>query len=356
MQPVASLAAVTSGAASHAGATVASRREFLEGAYEVLEKLGSGSTSSVVRARRRSDGRLVALKTVRSSDPEMLRVAREEYELLRRLDHPSIVRALDFHALGGHDVIVLELFEGRPLEEALAEAGGLPEAVARAAFAQLLGALAYLHARGILHRDLNPRNVLVSADFQDLRLVDFNTATSRQSAAGCWDGDPLTPTGTPLYAAPEVLAGESPSEPSDVWTAGLCLFFMLSGRLPQGRDQGDDLSRAFLEAAAAQEVKLRGRGFFHVSDACRAVLRSCLALEKEARATPEEVLRGEWLSEAVDGEDFEMTVGKSKSHLSTASTCVGDMAQPMLSQASYVSTSIEEENGEDVWTKETKAV
>merc|ERR1719223_866869 len=127
----------------------------------------------------------------------------------------------------------MELFDGAPLDEAVRRSPSkcFSEAHARILFVQLLQAIDHLHQRAILHRDVKAQNVLVanSIGVPDLRLVDFNIACRIA------DGS-LTATGTRDYAAPEMFAGGSASEASDIWAAGLCLQFMLAGRLPRRFD------------------------------------------------------------------------------------------------------------------------
>jgi len=117
-----------------------------------------------------------------------------------------------------------------------------------------------------------------------LKLIDFNVGRALQEAA------PLTPTGTRLYSAPEVVFGSSPCELSDVWAVGLCMHLLLSGRLPQGRDRCLELDQS-LPDAAARPIVLNGPRWRDVSMDAKAVLRQCLAAEPHDRV-PFVVLSG----------------------------------------------------------------
>lgn len=255
-------------------------------AFNVLEVLGQGSCAVVRRARHVKDGQEVALKTVRTDDEEIVEITRREYEMLRSIDHPHIVRAFDFFTTMDCAVVVMELYEGEPLDRAvrLSPTRCFAEARARAFFEQLVYALAYLHRRGILHRDVKGQNVLVStAAKPDLRLVDFNVACSLS------DGS-LTPTGTPDYLAPEILAGQSASEASDVWAAGLCLLLMLAGSLPRRFD--NFVSAGDFEAAIVRRCSRS----VEISKPCLAVLRGCLHSDRGLRLAAEALLSEQWLS------------------------------------------------------------
>jgi len=253
--------------------------------YTVFEALGSGSTSMVHHAVRTSDGTNVALKSLSSTDPEMTRNAFEEFELLQSFRHPSIIKAFDFQVIQNRAVIVMEYFPGRSLTVTVEgyDKGYIPEVTAQPLAKMLLQATDYLHQRRIVHRDIKPENVLIKRNLQDLRLVDFNASCCLRRCRA------LTPTGTCFYAAPEVVLGESASEPGDVWSVGLCIYFMLSGKLPQRR------GKCRLQEAVEQPVSFSGHRWVHVSAPCKSLLKVCLALEKHGRPAPMILLEHEWM-------------------------------------------------------------
>jgi len=258
--------------------------------FEVLESLGQGTTAVVYRGCERSSGRQVALKVLRIQDEELLSTARHEYELLRSVEHPNIIRALDFFTYPRGAVLVLEFFEGRSLEATVAEAPGghFTEGVACTLFAALLRAVECLHQFGILHRDVKAANVLVSTDLADLRLIDFNTARRVLDGA-------LTMTGTADYLPPEVLLGEPHTAASDVWAAGLCLRLMLAGAPPLERKRFSS-HEAFGRAVESQvEGWFDGPHLELASDQCKRVLRRCLTVDPEERPKAAELLESEWL-------------------------------------------------------------
>jgi len=259
--------------------------------FEVHEALGQGTTGVVFRAHRRSDRQEVALKIMRMYDEELLSIARQEYELLRSINHPHIIQALDFFTYSMGAVLVLEHFDGCTLEAAVASAPGnrLTEATARVLFGALASAVAHLHDCGIVHRDVKAPNILVSRDLLDLKLVDFNTAQR------VLEGGALTMTGTVDYLPPEVLLGESLSQSSDMWAVGVCLHFMLSGIMPVERRLFPS-RREFARALTSRsDSLLTGVQWRCVSEQCKALTRQCLEVDPQDRATAAQVLTSGWL-------------------------------------------------------------
>lgn len=255
--------------------------------YEIFEALGHGTTGAVYRGSSRSSHDTVALKVMRTDDEELLQTARKEFELLRRFQHPNIIRALDFFLYPMGAVLVLEFFEGRTLVGAVRDSlqKSLPESVARLLFSALVGAINHLHSHGVVHRDIKGANVLVSTALDDLRLLDFNTATASSEA--------LSMTGTIDYLPPEVLLGESPSQTSDIWSAGLCLHLMLIGALPLERKlfpSNESYGKAFSSS------QFTGARWSHVSQPCLTVLEGCLQVNPDSRSQAAEVLQSEWLA------------------------------------------------------------
>jgi hypothetical protein len=191
--------------------------------------LGSGGVAEVYRARDRATGAEVALKELLpqfAADRAVRRRFLREAEVARRLDHPGIVPVLAAGEEGGRPYLVMELVEGEDLRRRLDRAGPLPFEEVRAMVVAIAGALDHAHARGVVHRDLKPQNVLLG---ERVRLCDFGLA--RVQTLASLTGSSLV-WGSPEYMAPE-LFGRGRADPrSDLFSLGVLLFELATGRLP----------------------------------------------------------------------------------------------------------------------------
>jgi serine/threonine protein kinase len=195
--------------------------------------LCSGSTGTVRRAWRRSDSSAVALKDVRCppGEEEVREVTRREYEFMTTLSHPSIVRAFAIHESTANVVVCMEYCDGGSLEGHVKSHGALAPAVATSGARQVLQALDYMHGHRVAHRDVKPANILLNAGATKFKLADFNSA-KQIGNHDTLSSIMLTNRGTASYSAPEIHAGHLWNERVDLWSAGLSIYFMRSGRLP----------------------------------------------------------------------------------------------------------------------------
>jgi hypothetical protein len=192
------------------------------GRYRLRDRLGSGGMSVVWRAEDAVLGREVAIKVLSGAEPAELYA---EARAAARLRHPNVVEVYDYGETAGLPYVVMELVEGRSLSTLLT-GGPLPWRPAVLIAAQVAAALAAAHERGVVHRDVKPANVMVTAS--RVKLVDFGIS----AAVGERDSDPGLILGTPAYLAPERLAGGVVRPATDVYALGLLLYLMVAGRLP----------------------------------------------------------------------------------------------------------------------------
>jgi serine/threonine protein kinase len=203
------------------------------GRFRVRTTLGSGAFATVYRAYDPLLGRDVALKVLRAEGPTAPRVIERflhESEILARLRHPRIVPLLESGRDGVHHYISSAYIAGQSLDQAL-EAGPVsPGEAARIAF-DLADALAYVHTRGIIHRDVKPANILLDPNGAP-HLVDFGLAHRREVAGPLMSSDEIV--GTPAYMAPEQARGGPvvPIPANDQYSLGVVLFELLCGRPP----------------------------------------------------------------------------------------------------------------------------
>jgi hypothetical protein len=226
--------------------------ELVLGRYRPLRPLGSGGSGSVWLARDEQNGLDVALKIVPREGKAAARAEREA-EAAARLRHPACQRAYGFGRDSQHVYIAYEYVPGRTFREAL-RSGELDDSAAIEACAQVLEALAHAHARGIVHRDVKPSNVLL-AEGRDVsvRVLDFGLAQMQQAETLTAQGDV---PGTLAYIAPERLAGALTTEAADVWAVGLMLWEALAGRHPFWRSSLLETARA-IEAGAPRLETVR---------------------------------------------------------------------------------------------------
>jgi len=207
------------------------------GHYRVLEQIGAGGMGIVYRAHDERLERDVALKVLPPgtlAEEAVRRRFRKEALTLSQLNHPNIASVYDFDTQDGVDFLVMELIQGETLGEKLA-AGALGEKEISRLGTQLAQGLAAAHEQGVVHRDLKPGNLRLTSDGR-LKILDFGLATLRRPERADASTVSMTETrglaGTLPYMAPEQLRGEKADARSDIFSAGVVLYEMATGRRP----------------------------------------------------------------------------------------------------------------------------
>lgn len=205
--------------------------------YDVLDRVGIGGMGSVYRARRKQDGRTVALKVPQEkylADAKFVKRFYREAEVLKRFNHPNIVKVYDYRMQAPEHYIAMEFLDGESLEDVLDE-----KSLEFSECVQMLRALAdalrHIHMQNVVHRDIKPANVMVIRNpFQDgklreggVKLMDFGIAVGKVLTRLTMTGARV---GTPIYMAPEQAKGNRVDARSDVYSLGLLAYEMVTGQ------------------------------------------------------------------------------------------------------------------------------
>ena len=203
------------------------------GRYEVLGELGQGAMGVVYKAKDPLIDRVVAIKTINLS---LAMDEKEEYEgrfyqearAAGRLNHPNIVTIYDVGKSGDVAYIAMELLEGRELRDIMNDGALLPVDQVLSIVAQVAQGLAYAHEHEIVHRDVKPSNIMVIRDGH-VKITDFGIARMASSSVRTQTGMVL---GSPKYMSPEQVMGKSIDQRSDIFSLGVMLYEMLTGKAP----------------------------------------------------------------------------------------------------------------------------
>jgi aminoglycoside phosphotransferase (APT) family kinase protein len=200
--------------------------QLIAGRWQLRAPLGRGAMADVHDAEDVVTGLPVAVKVLRSVESDHLQRFERELDALRALDHPAVVALLDHGEHDGRPFLVLERCDGGTLAEALAADGPFGPDRAASIGAELADGLAHAHARGVVHRDVKPSNVLLCAD-GTAKLADFGIARLHDASALTGTGFTI---GTAAYLAPEQARGEAVGPAADVYSLGLLVLEMATGR------------------------------------------------------------------------------------------------------------------------------
>lgn len=204
--------------------------DVLEGRYLIDRPIARGGMSTVYRCLDTRLGREVAAKVMdeRYMDDEVFldRFAREA-RAMAQLSHPNLVNVYDFAADGEDVFLIMELITGGTLRELLAERGPMPPHAAASVMRSMLTGLSVAHRRGLVHRDIKPDNILINGD-NTVKLADFGLVRAASDAHHSTDQI----VGTVAYLSPEQVDGSEITQASDVYSAGIVLFELLTGTVP----------------------------------------------------------------------------------------------------------------------------
>ena len=204
--------------------------KMLDNRYEILERIGTGGMAIVYKAKCHRLNRLVAIKILKSDlaqNEEFRRRFNAESQAVAQLSHPNIVSVYDVSRGGDMEYIVMELIDGITLKQDMEKRGQLNWRESLHFITQIMRGLSHAHSRGIIHRDIKPQNIMVLRD-GSVKVADFGIACLADSA------QTLTQEalGSVHYISPEQARGDRPDARSDIYSSGVVLYEMLTGRLP----------------------------------------------------------------------------------------------------------------------------
>ena len=260
----------------------------VDGKYKLGSSLGKGGFGVVYEALNVETGDFVAVKQMSIHDMKQDEVDEimSEITLLRNLDHPNIVQYIDNVKQDGYLHIVLEYMENGSLSQIVKKFGVFSEAVAMAYIKQVLDGLAYLHAQGVIHRDIKGANILTTKDGL-VKLADFGVAIK----LGENDESEASVVGTPYWMAPEIIEMSGQSSACDIWSVGCVVVELLTSAPPYF-----DLApmAALFRIVTDPHPPLPER----VSSMLRDFLLKCFLKEPKMRGSAVKLLRHSWIRQA----------------------------------------------------------
>mmetsp|Transcript_63145 Transcript_63145/g.145286 ORF Transcript_63145/g.145286 Transcript_63145/m.145286 type:complete len:542 (+) Transcript_63145:15-1640(+) len=264
----------------------------LSSSYDARGVLGDGINGDVFKCIEKATGAARAVKQIRMSSDEVKRTRLErELDILKKADNPGIVRLYHTMQDSKFMYLIMEALQGGDVLQRWESRQNQPysEAEARSIIRQVLGALAYLHARNIAHRDLKPENLVFVSQKEDaLKIVDFGL-----SAKFSPDVELTDKVGTKFYMAPEVVTGDHKHDNKcDLWSVGVILFMLLSGQLPFGGRKTEDVYRAIAQG----NVVFKPRKWDGVNPGPKDFIMHLL-VERSMRPTATQALSHQWLQD-----------------------------------------------------------
>jgi serine/threonine-protein kinase len=252
----------------------------LAGRYRIIALLGKGGMGEVYRADDLTLGQGVALKFLpddAAHDESLLERFKNEVRIARRISHPNVCRVYDVGDVEGHVFFTMEYVDGEDLASLLRRIGRLPEDKALDIARQLCAGLAAAHTKGVLHRDLKPANIMLDGRGQVV-ITDFGLAGVAEQIQGA-----EIRSGTPAYMAPEQLAGKEVSNRSDIYSLGLVLYEVFTGRRAFASRPGEKLPPGGEKALSRPSSVVKD-----LNPVIERVILRCL--ENEPSARPANVL------------------------------------------------------------------
>jgi len=288
--------------------------------YRVIDKLGHGGMGEIYRADDLVLGDPVALKLLHPGFISSKQLLLNELKLARQVSHPNVCRLFDVGEAGGRLFLSMEYVDGEDLASLLQRIGRLPSDRSEILARQLFSGLAAAHAKGVLHCDLKPANIMVDGR-GNVRITDFGIARLEAQAE---DGDVsgVSGAGTPAYMAPEQLLGQKATAKSDVYSLGLVLYEMATGVHPFADRSRQRMVEAHLKRTPPPPSTLAP----DIDPALERIIQQCL--EKEPRDLPASALAVAAALSTGDPLELALSIGETPSPELLAQARSSEALQP----------------------------
>lgn len=253
--------------------------------------IGEGAYGEVRKATHLISGETRAVKIIYRNHLSMLYQEKliKEITILKRMDHPNIVKVYEYFQDKNIFYIVMEMIPGGELFKKIQEVNRFPENEAAFMFYQLMSAVNYMHQQEVVHRDLKPENILFD-DNRIIKLIDFGTSKKFKHGKRM-----KHIIGSPFYMAPEVFE-KSYTEKCDIWSAGIILFILLIGYPPFNGSNDQEVAKAIKE----NTLRLYLSEFDHISPSAKDLLSRMLAKKDVNRISSNDVVHHRWFRDVME--------------------------------------------------------
>jgi len=264
-------------------------RESIEDFYELGREIGRGGFSVVVEGTCKKTGDKFAIKCIKKTmvEGEDIKLLRREIKIMKRVNHPNILKLYEVFEDDEEFFLVMELVLGKELFDKIVERGQYSERDASNIVRQIVAAVDYLHSNGIAHRDLKPENLLSAGDSEKeiIKIADFGFSKN------FGEEKLMTSCGSPGYVAPEVLTSESYDKSVDMWSVGVIIYILLCGYPPFYADNAPALFKKIMDV----KYDFDDASWDEVSDDAKNLIRHLLVKDPKERYTAKQCLEDPWV-------------------------------------------------------------
>jgi len=284
--------------------STAKKAPTVEDKYILKDVLGTGAFSQVRLAESKErPGDLYAIKVI---DKKALKGKEDslenEIKVLRRLDHPNVVKLLEAYESKSYVYLVMELVTGGELFDRIVEKGSYTEKDAADLIKQVMSAVHYMHESGVVHRDLKPENLLYHSPDEDSKIMISDFGLSKMEDSGIM----ATACGTPGYVAPEVLAQKPYGKEVDVWSIGVISYILLCGYPPFYDENDANLFAQILKG----EFEFDSPYWDDISQDAKEFIRKLMCVDVEKRLSCDEALSHPWITGAKGDRNIHASVSE----------------------------------------------